>query len=99
LLRTSWQRQRRRADEEKEQEGVFFYDERHIRHAYGGLWRIEQPFRILKSYLYARPVFAGKNEHIRARFPICFAALLIIRIIQRRMWENALSAERISRAL
>lgn len=75
------------------------YDERKIRQVYGGLWRIEQSFRIMKTDLYARPVFVSKNEHIRAHFLICFVALLIIRIIQHRMREKALSAERIARAL
>ncbi|HWQ73640.1 MAG TPA: IS1634 family transposase [Desulfitobacteriaceae bacterium] len=75
------------------------YDERKMRQAYGGLWRIEQSFRIMKTDLYARPVFVSKNEHIRAHFLICFVALLVIRIIQHRMGEKALSAERIVRAL
>jgi hypothetical protein len=75
------------------------YDEREIRQVYGGLWRIEQSFRIMKTDLYARPVFVSKNEHIRAHFLICFVALLIIRIIQQRMGDKALSAERIARAL
>jgi len=75
------------------------YDERKIREAYGGLWRIEQSFRLLKSDLYARPVFVKKNEHIRAHFLICFVALLLIRIIQLRMSTKTLSAERIVRAL
>jgi len=75
------------------------YDERKIRQVYGGLWRIEQSFRIMKSDLNARPVFVSRNEHIRAHFLICFVALLIIRIIQHRMGKNALSTERITRAL
>ena len=75
------------------------YDERKMRQVYGGLWRIEQSFRMMKSDLYARPVFVNKNEHIRAHFLICFVALLIVRIIQHRMGEKALSAERIARAL
>jgi transposase len=75
------------------------YDERKIRQAYGGLWRIEQSFRIMKTDLFARPVFVSKNEHIRAHFLICFVALLVIRIIQYRMGDKALSAERIARAL
>ena len=53
----------------------------------------------MKSDLYARPVFVRKNEHIRAHFLICFVALLIIRIIQHRMGNSALSAERIARTL
>jgi len=75
------------------------YDEQKIRQVYGNLWRIEQSFRIIKSDLYARPVFVSTNEHIRAHFLICFTALLIIRIIQHCMGDNAISAERIARAL
>jgi transposase len=74
-------------------------DEKEIRKAYGGLWRIEQSFRILKSDLYARPIFLYNPEHIRAHFLICFTALLIVRIIQYKMGEDALSAERIATAL
>lgn len=73
--------------------------EREMRAAYGGLWRIEQSFRILKSDLYARPVFVFNTEHIRAHFLICFVALLVIRIIQHKMGADALSAERIATAL
>ena len=72
------------------------FDDRDMRHAYGGLWRIEQSFRILKSDLYARPIFVNKNEHIRAH---SFVALLVIRIMQHHMEKDVLSAERIARAL
>jgi transposase len=75
------------------------YDERKIRQVYSGLWRIEQSFRIMKSDLYARPVFVSENAHIRAHFLICFVALLVLRVIQHRMGDEPLSAERIVRAL
>lgn len=75
------------------------YDAKAIREVYGGLWKIEQSFRILKSDLSARPVFVWTNEHIRAHFLICFVALLIIRVIQHRMGQDAISVERIACAL
>lgn len=75
------------------------YSEQRIRQVYNGLWRVEQSFRIMKSDLYARPVFVGTNNHIRAHFLICFTALLITRIIQHHMGESMLSAERISTVL
>lgn len=75
------------------------YDERKIREVYGGLWRIEQSFRMIKSDLCARPVFVRNNAHIRAHFLICFVSLLLLRIIQHRMGSQVLSAERIARAL
>ena len=94
---------RKKAEEDALYDGYFCiitsemaYDERKIREVYGGLWRIEQSFRILKSDLYARPVFVSKDKHIRAHFLICFTALLIVRIFQLRMGKKALSAERIA---
>jgi transposase len=95
-----------KAEEDAEFDGYFCiitseldYDERKIRQVYGGLWKIEQSFRLLKSDLYARPVFVSKNEHIRAHFLICFVALLLIRIIQLHVGVKSLSAERIVRVL
>jgi transposase len=75
------------------------YDATKIREVYAGLWKIEESFRILKSDLLARPVFVSTKEHISAHFLICFVALLILRMIQHAMGKNALSAERITRAL
>jgi transposase len=75
------------------------YGEKEIRKAYGGLWRIERSFRILKSDLYARPVFVWKSEHIKAHFLICFTALLVVRMIQHMMGKRAFSTERIARVL
>jgi len=37
------------------------YDEQKMRQVYGGLWQIEQSFYIMKSDLYARPVFVKKE--------------------------------------
>lgn len=70
-----------------------------IREVYGGLWKIEQSFRIMKSDLLARPVFVSSKEHIRAHFLICFVALLVVRIIQHAMGKDALSVERLATAL
>jgi transposase len=70
-----------------------------IREVYGGLWKIEQSFRILKTDLLARPVHVKTPEHIRAHFLICFIALLIVRMIQYAMGEQAVSAERLADAL
>lgn len=75
------------------------YDEQMIRYVYGGLWNIEQSFRVMKSDLQTRPVFVNHQDHIRAHFLICFVALLVVRILQYKMGKNALSVERIARAL
>lgn len=75
------------------------YDAAKIREVYSGLWRIEESFRIMKSDLDARPVYVSTQEHIQAHFLICFVALLMVRVIQHAMKKDALSAERIARAL
>ncbi|MCQ4765881.1 transposase, partial [Cloacibacillus evryensis] len=75
------------------------YDASKIREVYGGLWRIEQSFRVMKSGLEARPVFVSTQKHILAHFTICFTALLIVRLLQLKMGEDAISAERIAAAL
>ena len=75
------------------------YDAAKIREVYGGLWKIEQSFRILKSDLLARPVHVKTKKHIQAHFLICFVALLIARIIQYAMGKKALSVERMAGAL
>jgi transposase len=75
------------------------YDASKIREVYGGLWKIEQSFRMMKSDLLARPVYVSTQEHIRAHFLICFVALLIIRLVQHTMGPEALSVERLAAAL
>lgn len=50
--------------------------------AYHNLWRIEESFRIMKSQLDARPVFAQKEETITGHFLICYLAVLLTRILQ-----------------
>ena len=52
---------------------------------YRGLWQIEETFKITKSDLEARPVFLSRWNHIEAHFLICFIALTIIRILQKRL--------------
>jgi len=70
-----------------------------IREVYGGLWKIEQSFRIMKSDLLARPVYVKTKKHIQAHFLICFVALLIARVIQHAMGQKAISVERMTAAL
>jgi hypothetical protein len=74
------------------------YGERKIRETYHGLWRIEESFRIEKSGLDARPFFVWTREHIIAHFLICYVALTILRILQKKM-NYSMSVERIQKAL
>lgn len=58
---------------------------------YHGLWRIEESFRIMKTYLEARPVFLKKEESIYGHFLICYLALTILRLIERKAFKDELS--------
>jgi len=86
--------------------------DRDIIDKYHGLSRIEDSFRITKTDLEGRPVFVSNPDHINAHFLICFMALTIIRIIQRKVlmfqgkdmmgedgWDAGITAERIKNAL
>lgn len=66
---------------------------------YGGLWRIEETFRITKSDLEFKPVYVSLEEHIEGHFQTCFVALILIRLIQLKLKPYQLSVERIVRAL
>ena len=56
-----------------------------IADTYRGLWEIEESFKITKSDLEARPVFVHDEDAIKAHFLICFVALVIIRLIQKKI--------------
>jgi len=57
----------------------------HIVNMYRGLWRIEESFKITKSVLSTRPIYLQTEEHINAHMLICFIALLIGRITEKRL--------------
>ena len=50
-----------------------------------GRWEIEECFRIMKSEFLARPVYLKRDDRIKAHFMTCFIALLILRILERKI--------------
>ena len=56
--------------------------------AYHGLWEIEHSFRITKTDLQTRPVEGSLKRRIRAHFLTCFIALLILRLLGKRLKEK-----------
>lgn len=50
-------------------------------------WEIEECFRIMKSDFKARPVYLQTEDHIRAHFLTCFIALMVYRILEKRLHE------------
>lgn len=56
-----------------------------LREVYRGLARIEDTFKVSKTEFEARPVYVWTNEHIDAHFSTCFAALVLIRLLQTKL--------------
>ncbi|MGI6436238.1 MAG: IS1634 family transposase [Syntrophomonadaceae bacterium] len=48
-------------------------------------WQIEECFRIMKSEFEARPVFLSRDDRITAHFIICFIALVIYRLLEKKL--------------
>lgn len=65
---------------------------------YRGLWEIEETFRITKSTIEARPIYVSRKDRIDAHFLTCFIALVIIRLIQKKM-DRRYSTEKIIECL
>lgn len=53
-----------------------------MREIYKGLSLIEATFKVTKTFLKSRPVYVWTTKHIEAHFATCFAALVIIRILE-----------------
>jgi len=63
--------------------------------AYHNLWRIEESFRIMKSYLDARPVYLQKQETITGHFLICYLSVTLLRLLQFKVLGDKYSSEEI----
>ena len=51
-------------------------------------WRIEYCFRIMKSFFETRPMYVYTESHIKGHLTVCYQALLIFRILCRKLEEN-----------
>lgn len=50
-----------------------------------GRWEIEESFRIMKTDFLARPVNLSREDRIKSHFLTCFIALLIYRILEKKV--------------
>jgi len=79
---------------------------------YHGLTQIEDQFREMKGTLRTRPVYVRTREHVKAHLLLCFIALTMMRLIQRKTkaalpevggkdvkWSYGIPGARIARAL
>jgi len=51
-------------------------------------WEIEESFRIMKSEFEARPVYLQRDDRIEAHFLTCFMALMIYRILEKKLGDK-----------
>ena len=78
---------------------------------YHGLTQIEDQFRVMKGDLETRPLYVRTPEHVDAHLLTCMIALVMLRIIQKKVrdlgetdrddvcWNVGMSAELIQKAL
>ena len=59
---------------------------------YHRLWKIEESFRLTKSFLDARPVYVQKKETIYGHFLICYLSLFLLRVLEIKIFKNKVSA-------
>ena len=59
---------------------------------YHSLWKIEESFRITKSYLDARPVYVQKRETIYGHFLICYLSLFLLRVLEIKVFKNKINS-------
>lgn len=62
---------------------------------YHGLWRIEGCFRVMESYLEARPVYLQKEDSIYGYFTICYLTLTILRFLEIKAFEDKIPLGRL----
>lgn len=87
-------------------------EEKDVIDKYHGLTQIEEQFRTMKSTLETRPIYVRTPEHIEAHLLICLIALIILRIIQKKIiasnqipikedmyWTTGINGDRIQEAL
>jgi len=63
-----------------------------IYNTYHSLWKIEESFRITKSFLDARPVYVQKKETIYGHFLVCYLSLFLLRVLEIKVFQNKINS-------
>ena len=59
--------------------------DKEMRKVYRGLAKIEDSFKITKTFFESRPVYVRTNPHIDAHFATCFLALVLERLLEHKL--------------
>lgn len=61
-------------------------------------WEIEENFRIMKTEFEARPVYARREDRIKAHFLTCYISLLVYRLLEKKL-QGSHTCERILKTI
>lgn len=61
-------------------------------------WEIEENFRIMKTEFEARPVYARREDRIKAHFLTCYISLLVYRLLEKKL-QGSYTCERILKTI
>lgn len=61
-------------------------------------WEIEENFRIMKSEFEARPVYARREDRIKAHFLTCYISLLVYRLLEKKL-QGSYTCEQILKTI
>ncbi|MCU9932939.1 transposase [Mycoplasmopsis felis] len=79
---------------------LFDLEPKEIIQKYANQWKIENNFRILKSFLNIRPIFLRVDDHIYAHTLICFTSLVVLKLlihkINKTMIDNGVLDEKLT---
>lgn len=67
--------------------------EREIYDVYHRLWNIERTFQMMKTQLAARPAYASTDDSIRGHFLTCYTAIVLLRLLEKKLFADAFTAE------
>ena len=67
-------------------------DPKEIYKIYHNLWRIEESFRLLKTYLESRPAFVSDEDTIKGHFLICYISLTLVRLLELKIFKDEIPA-------
>ena len=67
-------------------------DPSEIYDTYHCLWKIEECFRITKSFLEGRPAYLQIKERLYGHFLICYLSLFLLRVLEIKCFNNEVSS-------
>ena len=81
----------KRAPSQKETEPSNAISDDDVAGIYHQLTKIEECFKIMKNHLGLRPMYVWNSDHVRGHVIVCVLALLLLRMLQRKLKDDLLA--------